>query len=619
MATRALLAKAAVAARRAPAPGPAGPDAGAEAGLASLLSALPHRRHVLPLAAHQAEATGLTRIDPLRHPPDLRLIERLGAGACLRLGLLPWRRAGAVTVVLSAHTGQVRAHRPLLEALFGPVRMAYCTEEALHAAITGAAGPALAYAAETQVPPLQSCRTLGSRSTLRRGIAVLVTLVALVALFPVTAGLVVLGWALATLALVSLLKAVSTMLALTRRRPAPPAPARPVPARLPVVSLLVPLYRERAVAAHLLERLAALNYPRDLLDICLILEDDDATTRAALDAADLRPGRLPPWLQVIEVPMGTLRTKPRALNYALNFAKGSILGVYDAEDAPASDQIRVVVQRFAERGQDVACLQGALDFYNHGSNWMARCFTLEYATWFRIVLPGMLRLGFAIPLGGTTLFLRRTAIEALGGWDAHNVTEDADLGLRLARMGYRTELVRTVTGEEANARLWPWIRQRSRWLKGYAVTWAVHMRDPAALWRDLGPWRFFGFQLLFLATLSQFALAPLLWSFWPVMVGMPHPLVEALPREAFHAMVALMLACEVVNIVSAMMAVRLAGKRRLMKWALTLPFYFPLATLAAYKGLAELVICPFYWDKTAHGVFKATAEEAEGAAAWEPN
>jgi cellulose synthase/poly-beta-1,6-N-acetylglucosamine synthase-like glycosyltransferase len=191
------------------------------------------------------------------------------------------------------------------------------------------------------------------------------------------------------------------------------------------------------------------------------------------------------------VPLGTLQTKPRALNYALSFAKGSIIGVYDAEDAPAPDQLHVVVNRFAQRGPEVVCLQGQLDFYNSHSNWLAHCFTVEYATWFRIMLPSLERLGLAIPLGGTTLFFRRDILESLGGWDAHNVTEDADLGIRLARHGYRTEIIDTVTQEEANARAWPWVKQRSHWLKGYAITYGVHMRSPLKLWRDLGAWRFF--------------------------------------------------------------------------------------------------------------------------------
>ena len=185
------------------------------------------------------------------------------------------------------------------------------------------------------------------------------------------------------------------------------------------------------------------------------------------------------------------------MNYALDFCRGTIIGVWDAEDAPEPDQIEKVAARFNEAAPNVVCLQGMLDYYNARQNWISRCFTIEYATWWRVVLPGMARLGFVIPLGGTTLFFRRKALEKLGRWDAHNVTEDADLGVRLARHGYVTELIPTVTYEEANCRPWRWVRQRSRWLKGFMITYIVHMRDPAQLLRDLGFKRFMGLQMIF--------------------------------------------------------------------------------------------------------------------------
>ena len=188
---------------------------------------------------------------------------------------------------------------------------------------------------------------------------------------------------------------------------------------------------------------------------------------------------LPGWVRVIPVPDAQLRTKPRALNYAMLFARGTVVGVYDAEDAPDPDQIHRVVACFHRGPPTLACVQGVLDFYNPRTNWLARCFTIEYASWFRVILPGMQRLGLAVPLGGTTLFFRRDILDRLGGWDAHNVTEDADLGIRLARHGYYTQLLDTVTQEEANCHVLPWIKQRSRWLKGYAVTWLVHMRPRA--------------------------------------------------------------------------------------------------------------------------------------------
>jgi cellulose synthase/poly-beta-1,6-N-acetylglucosamine synthase-like glycosyltransferase len=289
------------------------------------------------------------------------------------------------------------------------------------------------------------------------------------------------------------------------------------------------------------------------------------------------------------------------MNYALDFCKGDIIGIYDAEDAPDPDQLLRVATHFANAPKDVVCLQGALDFYNAKSNWLARCFTIEYNTWFRLVLPGMAKLGFAVPLGGTTLFFKRKELEELGAWDAHNVTEDADLGFRLARAGYRTEVIDTTTREEANNRTIPWIKQRSRWLKGYLVTYLVHMRNPVELYRDLGAWRFMGFQVHFVSALSQFALAPLLWSFWFMLFGMPHPLLSVLDRSWIHGIAWMFIAVEMLTVTLSVMGTHRPQHRHLWHWIPTLQFYWPLGCFAMWKALYELAFNPFYWDKTQHG------------------
>ena len=362
------------------------------------------------------------------------------------------------------------------------------------------------------------------------------------------------------------------------------------------MSVLVPLFQETEIAHALITRLTRLSYPKCLLDVILVLEENDALTQKTLAEIDL-----PPWMRAVIVPDGKPRTKPRAMNYALDFCEGDIIGIFDAEDAPDPDQITQVARRFQAAPPDVVCLQGILDYYNPRQNWLARCFSIEYATWFRVMLPGLARLGFAIPLGGTTLYFRRAVLENLGGWDAHNVTEDADLGFRLARHGYRTEVIGTVTGEEAACKPWPWIKQRSRWLKGYMTTYLVHMRQPRLLYRQLGAWKFWGFQAHFVAALSQFMLAPFLWSFWLVLLGLPHPLDPVLPREVLVAFGRLFLALEVLNIGIHLMAVSGRFHRHLMPWAPTMHLYTPLGTIAAYKALYELIFAPFFWDKTSHG------------------
>ena len=369
-------------------------------------------------AASLRIASAPARIDPLAEPPDPALIHCFGAGQCLQLGLCPWRRVGAVTVVLASRPGALYRHEGELTRVFGPVRIALVAEAVLQAAILAAASPGLVAEAEARVPLHLSSRRWDGRRLGQAGIALLAVTALALLCAPVLTLAALSLWAIFVLVVNMALKIAAAIAAL--RRPAPPPPGTaPVPMRLPVVSIIVALYRETEIIGALLQRLGRLDYPADLLDICLVLEDDDLQTRAMLDAAAL-PGNV----QVIAVPQGTIRTKPRALNFALNFTRGQIVGIYDAEDAPAPDQIRKVVQRFAERGPQVACLQGALDYYNHSSNWLARCFTLEYATWFRLYLPGIARLGLVVPLGGTTLFLRRHALRVVGGWEERGM----DLG-----------------------------------------------------------------------------------------------------------------------------------------------------------------------------------------------
>lgn len=217
-------------------------------------------------------------------------------------------------------------------------------------------------------------------------------------------------------------------------------------------------------------------------------------------------------------------------------------------------------------------------------------------------MPGIARLGLVVPLGGTTLFFKRNALERLGGWDAHNVTEDADLGVRLARHGYKTELLPTVTREEATSRVWPWVRQRSRWLKGFLVTYFVHMRDPIKLIRDVGFLRFLGLQTLFLASVSQFALAPLLWSFWVTIFGVTHPVEITLGHTMVIWLAGLFIATEIISLTLGFIATSGQGRRHLIPFVPTMMAYFCLGTLASYKAIWELVRTPFYWDKTQHGV-----------------
>ncbi|EEE36308.1 glycosyl transferase, group 2 family [Rhodobacteraceae bacterium KLH11] len=539
-----------------------------------------------------SDQTGLQIADLEETPPTAELCALKPVEFWLAHNVLPWMRVGPILLVATA--------RP---DLFDPVAEALGTAdltivpvlaglEQIDAAIARSYAKPLAQAAETRVDVEQSCRNW-SPKTRSVPITACVLAFGLFAAFP-AAGLSVLLWAtLVTLVMFLLLRLSGLVAFLLPRQPVQTENAPP----LPCISILVPLYKEREIADALIARLQRLTYPKALLDVILVLEESDEVTQTAL-----RDVELPSWIRAIEVPrMGMLTTKPRAMNYALDFCRGEILGVWDAEDAPLPDQLETVARHFASAPEEVVCLQGVLDYYNPRTNWRSRCFTIEYSGWFRVILQGIARLGLVVPLGGTTFFFRRDKLLELGGWDAHNVTEDADLGVRLSRAGYRTEIVNTATYEEANFRAWPWVKQRSRWLKGFMVTYLVHMRAPLQLLRDLGPLRFLGLQAFFLGTLGQFLLAPVLWVFWLIFFDLPHPFQHVITPGFLRGCVYLFLAAEGANLLVGMLGVIAGNRRFLLPWVPTMALYYPLGALAAYKGLWELAVKPFFWDKTQHG------------------
>ncbi|MCK0149353.1 glycosyltransferase [Marivita sp. S6314] len=536
------------------------------------------------------------RLDPITNPPDPDVCDRLPPEFCIEHRVLPWGRLGQALLVGTAHEGDRTQLRDMLEHQLGPILFGDASEADIHDFVTARHADRLAELAERQVPDDLSCRDI-NKLTWRRGIMASLFFGVCIGIFYVFPNAFFVGiTAVAVTNLIAcLIFKICVFLAGYKK---PPKIVVDVPlSERPVVSLMVPMFREAAIANTLVQRLSRLTYPKSLLDVVLVLETKDTQTRQMLAAQSL-----PSWMRVIEVPDADLKTKPRALNYALKYTRGDIIGILDAEDAPATDQIERVVDAFHAAPKDVVCAQGILDFYNPHANWVSRCFTIEYATWFRIVLAGAARLGFPIPLGGTTVFIRRFALQHVGGWDAHNVTEDADLGIRLARFGYKTILLPTVTREEANNRVIPWIKQRSRWLKGYMITYRVHMRRPWRLLKDLGPRKFLGFQFFFLTTILQFTLAPALWSFWLVCFGIATPFTEILPNGVTGGLLGLFLFAELVSLLIGFVAVARTQHDKLMQWVPMMMFYFPLGVFAVYKALSELVIKPFYWDKTQHGV-----------------
>ena len=377
----------------------------------------------------------------------------------------------------------------------------------------------------------------------------------------------------------------------------------------PLYTVLVPLYREADVAADLVAAMARLDYPRPLLDIKFLVEEDDAETRAAL--ARVVPG--PPF-EILVVPAQGPRTKPKALSYAMRFARGDLVTVFDAEDRPEPDQLMKVARLFASAPLSVGCVQARLAVDHAHETFFTRQFALEYATLFDILLPWMAGRGLLLPLGGTSNHFRRRALEDCGGWDPHNVTEDIDIGIRLVRDGWRIVTVNSTTWEEAPLTFAAWLNQRVRWHKGWLQTWLVHMKSPRQLWRDLGPLNFTVTVLLFAGTALALVAHPAFLGFI-ALYAFDETLVPRLEGLADITVMGAGTLCLVAGYgASAFAMLRAARLRRLRvrprDWA-GLPFYWLMMSVAFAVAVVELVLRPSHWRKTRHGLARGrTAQQS---------
>jgi cellulose synthase/poly-beta-1,6-N-acetylglucosamine synthase-like glycosyltransferase len=367
---------------------------------------------------------------------------------------------------------------------------------------------------------------------------------------------------------------------------------------LPTYSILVPLYREKKILATLLTHLKRLDYPKDKLQVVLLVESDDTETIHAL-----RSLRLPFYFETVIVPVSHPRTKPKACNIGLAHVRGSFCVIYDAEDRPEPDQLKKAVLAFRKAPENIVCLQAKLQYWNPETNGLTRFFAAEYATYFNLVLPGLARWGLPVPLGGTSNHFRTAALQEMGGWDAFNVTEDIDLGIRLARVGGAVEILDSITWEEANSQVGNWLRQRSRWVKGHIQTYFVHMRSPRRLFADLGPLGFLSFQITVGGTALTLLLNPIFWTLTVVYVATGSVLITSLyPPVVYYLGVGCMVVGNFAFMYYTMSGAMIRGRYADVKWMLIAPAYWMLMSLAAWKAAIQLVHKPHYWEKTDHGL-----------------
>lgn len=441
--------------------------------------------------------------------------------------------------------------------------------------------------------PHESAREVLSRQTIAQAV-VFALLIIIACLFaPQSAFAVLIVFASIYFLLIALVRIGLAIAAQTRFASLPRTTLRDK--NLPVITILAPLFREAHALPGLIAALRRLNYPPERLDVKLLLEECDGETLREALRLDLDRR-----FDIIVVPSSQPQTKPKACNYGLASACGDLIVIYDAEDEPEADQLRIAAEIFAAHGDELACLQARLSYYNPEESWLTRLFTLEYCLWFDHFLPALDRLGAPVPLGGTSNIFRTEVLAEVGGWDPHNVTEDADLGLRLARRGFRTAVIDSTTFEEANCRTGNWMRQRSRWMKGFMQTWLVHRRNTGGGTRD---WRALISVDLFIGGTALAALInPFLWAGLLIEQATGYSPLENFPEpvKAFNLM-----ALTAGNLSFIALAAFAPVRRRLARIspsALLMPVYWIMMSAAAWLALFQLLTRPSFWEKTEHGI-----------------
>lgn len=364
----------------------------------------------------------------------------------------------------------------------------------------------------------------------------------------------------------------------------------------PKYMVILPMFREGDILPHLIDGMKKLDYPQDRLEIRLLIEEDDDETMSVAKSMNLRAP-----FKIVPIPKSYPRTKPKACNVGIEDGDADYLVIYDAEDRVSPDQLKKAAHAFAKAPDNVACIQAKLGYYNSTYNLLTKCFTAEYATWFGLCLPGLDCLAAPIPLGGTSNHFKLDILRKLGGWDEYNVTEDCDLGLRLFRQGYRTRILESDTLEQACPSLPYWIKQRSRWVKGYIQTYCIHTRDILSFHKSVGFLNSLQFHLLIGGTFVSQLINPFYWLMtllW--LIAKPTGLNQFFPLPVFIMGTLCLCVGNFIFLYTSAIACVRRGVGNIAKYTLLMPFYWMLMSLAAWKGFLQLFSNPHHWEKTKH-------------------
>ena len=582
-----------------------------------------------------AEQWGIPVVDLISEPPQPEALAPVHSREVIARGWIPWRRDGdRLTVATSVPPSEQIIEEARRESGCARVDLVATTDWDITFAVQQAYREELRFGATEGFAdriPERSARS-GLRGWQQHLPSAVVVLIVLCGIFWPKATVAVV-FALANLVFVMsvLFKVVSAAVgpiaqrrrirwehALRRERRARGLPVGPEPLsddELPMYTILVPAYHEANVVPKVLANLANLDYPASKLEVLLLLEEDDVETIAAAKA--VQP---PEFVRILVVPRGEPQTKPRACNYGLFFASGEYVVIFDAEDRPDADELRRAVDAFRRDdfeheqhgGRRIACVQGALNYFNADYNVLTRMFAIEYAHWFDMMLPGMDGMKLPIPLGGTSNHFRTDVLRQVGAWDPFNVTEDADLGLRLDAVGYRTSVITATTWEEATSSIPAWVRQRTRWIKGYMMTAAVNLRNPLSWLRQNRLRGVVTMVGLILGTPLAFLAYPLALLFTLVtLVGATVGTLD-IPRWLVEAGWWNMLASNVAMIIVSGIAATRRYSWRIGVFAIFNPVYWLLHSVSAWRAAWQILRDPFTWEKTPHGLTGDYESDAAG-------
>lgn len=568
---------------------------------------------VTDLARLLSEQAGVEYIDLVVEPVDVTLTHAADIEFYIEHTCLPWRRIGNETVYVAADPAGAR---PAIEVREGrPCHILFASPRNIHHTIRECFYLELGEKARLDLArrnPESSAQFRLNNMQLWNLLALAIGVAGFFWLAPSQAAATVNVFLGMCFLSICLLKGASIFIG---RHQIPTTRAEgeqdTADTELPLYTIIVPLFREAAVLPILVDALCKLDYPAAKLQILLAFEETDIETYEAAKAL-----RMPQHIEFIRVPHSLPLTKPKACNYALMFARGEYLVVYDAEDLPEANQLRKAFAAFQSGDEKLACVQAHLTYYNCFENWITRQFTLEYATLFDLILPMLEKLRLPIPLGGTSTHFRTKVLREVGAWDPFNVTEDADLGMRLAMLGWHTGVIQSTTFEEANCQLNNWMRQRSRWIKGWIQTYFVRMRHPIRLYKALGFKGFFGFQIM----IGGFPLSSLIHPVFYISIFVAALMQPAAPDEKWSEQIGqftfltsfnilVLVSGYSLSILASMAAAANRGLQSLILSSLTMPAYWLLISAGAYRALFQLFSKPFHWEKTDHGLSRLWAEK----------